>query len=377
MVHVPLELVELIFEQLNSKPALRACALVCKAWLPTALRFLFHRLTLNLDPRSTRPLDIWRTHLAFPHYVREFTIMMMDGPRPAELKDAIPLFDRVGSLKLWVLHYDFILHLPHTHLYKLDLHFISFPNFRSFQVFVSAFPHLEVLSTHHIDQDGSQLGNIDGHLGDVHPPPRLRVLKYNAAGVYRVPFFRWLSAHPPTLEHLTLTKLCSDEYESAGALLCALGPCLRTFKVSFNRVNMALAHPLLHANTHLHTLCITLSQGSIKSPGVPVLLTLLGSANPALRCVTLELLDVYHYFPEDELRALDATLTHAPSLECLHIGVHTLFYSNLREFDRAAREYMPYCSENGILAGVNSLDVRDHNRTRTPAHGKLQRILLL
>ncbi|KAF8899199.1 hypothetical protein BD779DRAFT_66259 [Infundibulicybe gibba] len=117
----------------------------------------------------------------------------------------------------------------------------------------------------------------------------------------------------------------------------------------------------------MHTLYIALSQGS---PRLPVLLALLGSANPALRCVTLKLL-LYQYIHDNEWRALDATLTHAPSLECLHIGVYTMFDSDAREFDRVARECMPYCSENGIL---DSLETRDRSRARIPAHGKLRRI---
>ncbi|KAF8899198.1 hypothetical protein BD779DRAFT_66260 [Infundibulicybe gibba] len=148
MVYLPPELVELILEQLEYelRPTLRACALVCKAWLPTVLRFLFHRFSLSPDSRLVRSLDT-DAHLVFPHYVRELTIYT-PGSSPSELKDILPYlprFDRVHGLclSLWGPHHNAVYHLPHTHIRELDLHFISFSDFYSLQVFVATFSQLE------------------------------------------------------------------------------------------------------------------------------------------------------------------------------------------------------------------------------------------
>ncbi|KAF8899201.1 hypothetical protein BD779DRAFT_1487505 [Infundibulicybe gibba] len=375
MVYIPFELIGLIIEQMADSPsALRACALVCKAWVPDVFRVLFREFTLKFDftlPLHARPFEDIHAGLRFPRYVLRLTMWIKGGP-PAEFKNAeSPPFSFFNNARKIVLiisdHHDFIYHLhsTHTQLRELYLASIFFPNTHGLQTLVAGFPNLERLGVSLMGQPHP--AHTDAHLGDLRPPLRLRTLMYdNSADACRISFLHWLSIHPPTLEHLTLTGLCSD-LQSTDALLCTLGPRLHTLGVSFD-THVTLTYPLLRTNTQLYILRISLPPYDPLQPSLHIPLALLASSSPSLAS-----------FDDQDWGALDATLARrAPSLECFHVVMNTLGVLDIHELHRQAKKRMPYCSEKGIFAGVESMSGQnEYFCTRIPKHGRLRHISTL
>ncbi|KAF8899174.1 hypothetical protein BD779DRAFT_1666892 [Infundibulicybe gibba] len=365
-----LELIEAIVEQLADSPhALRACALVCNAWLPVAFRILFHRFTLRAGTKLLNPSSL-RAGLMFPHYVSY--LIVMNGPNReiprTTLKDALSLFDRAS--RICMLHCEFkphqesVLHQTHPHLREFEITSISFASAYSLQAFVAAFTHLEHLSMSYYSRSETRMRREPAnHL--LQPPP-LSSLEYKSSDVHRTPFLHWLSDHQPMIKHLTLLHLSPSEHEPAAILFRALGPHLRSLDVSYsrdargNQPQAPICLPL-QTNTCLHTLRIfyipLVSDDLIPRPCIPP--TLFNTTSPTLRCIALQF-DPGRGASSGhndalEWHDLDAMLARqAPALECLHMHVlnkrlyeHTMFMRTVLEAQ------MPWCLQRGALRGMD------------------------
>ncbi|KAF8899204.1 hypothetical protein BD779DRAFT_66670 [Infundibulicybe gibba] len=274
-MQLPLELLEVIIKQLaGSRSTVRACTLVCSAWSSAALHVLFHDFTLQVAGSGGI-----HAGLAFPHYVSCLVIRGSYGyDQSIHLRDVLRLFDHATTIRVsFVRSAQLAPLLPRTfpHLRHLDLFVVSFPDPRSLHALVATFPGLERLSLSDIETEGIE--RINDHPGDLPSPPCFRTLVYINSNQRRVPFLRQLSAwHPPTLQHLTLLNILSDELESIGALLHSLGPHLHSLDISFKGAptpsmwihdpRRTLTHPFpaqvayLHfsSRVRLHTLQISL-----------------------------------------------------------------------------------------------------------------------
>ncbi|KAF8899203.1 hypothetical protein BD779DRAFT_1666916 [Infundibulicybe gibba] len=303
-MQLPLELLETIIRRLaDSRSTLRACTLVCKAWHPAALRVLFRDFTLRIAHS-----DRLHAGLAFPHYVSRLIIGgSYQHDQPARFGDVLRLFDHVSAIRVSVVR-----------------------SARLVPLLPSIFPHLCDLDL-----------NSNKH---------------------RVPFLRWLSAHPPMLQHITLYNLEESELQSTGTFLRTLGTHLRTLDIGFtdhSPTSAQAARLSLSTNTHLQALRVSFSDISSLS-NLSILLALLDADTPALHCVILELPSgqtIGTRLDDPEWGALDALLTRcAPMLNCLHIYAyeHHLFASpGKHELERLVLAQMPHCAQSGVFAGID------------------------
>ncbi|KAF8899191.1 hypothetical protein BD779DRAFT_1487468 [Infundibulicybe gibba] len=362
-MRLPFELIQAVVEQsADSRLTLIACTLVCKAWYPITLRFLFHNFTLRTD-FPCRGGDL-HAGLAFPHYVSHLSIygsMWHSHYQPDSFENILCLFDHASSIRFCAnAQLVFLLPRVFPHIRHLTLFLVSYPDVRSFHTLVASFPDLEYLCVANSHQ--TQTNGIDGDLGDLPPSPHLRMLLYVSSDDHRRPFLRWLSAHTPTLKHVTLHRLQEGELQSAGAFLRVLGSHLCTLKIGFwgHLTPDQIAYLPLHTNTNLRTLYI--SHSCITALGLISPLTLLDTDAPALRCVTLEVnfLSVDNWIECREWSTLDTLLAmRIPMLECLHVYTSEPGtrmpegFPNASELQHTVAARMPHCVQTGVFAGVD------------------------
>ncbi|KAF8899194.1 hypothetical protein BD779DRAFT_1465163 [Infundibulicybe gibba] len=363
--YIPLELIQVIAEQLaDSKPALRACALVCNAWLPISFRVLFHRYAIRVYAMSPDELDKLRAGLMFPHYVSYLTIRNSPGKgiSSATLGGILSLFDR--ATRISITHYELdpylnILHQTHPHLRELEVISVLPTNSHSLQAFIAGFSHLERLSISHFTFGIRHEARDNYHPSNLPPPSRLSSFAYKSNDVHRPPFLRWLSEHQPTIKHLTLLSLSIGELEPTAVLLRALGPYLHRLDISFKGAH---AHEPggptrlpLQANTHLHTLCISYILWHFPALSPP-----------------LEPGDTSNGQPDslkwDEFDAMLAQ--RAPALECLHVHlIDKRLYEHSPFMRVVLGKRMPWCSQRGVLRGMDV--ATNHRELGAPLHERL------
>jgi hypothetical protein len=156
---LPSELVDYILQYLCDSPSdLRACALVCKAWVAPSRAHLFYKIEVNYDrdPTSARPYQVIQQTPSLAVYVRELEVEYECITREAQetVVELLPLFTRLRKLVLSYIEwtdlerkgYHPVLALPTlTHLELTDVILEKREDFEDL-----IHPHLKWLTAHHV-----------------------------------------------------------------------------------------------------------------------------------------------------------------------------------------------------------------------------------
>ncbi|KAJ3001363.1 hypothetical protein NUW54_g6476 [Trametes sanguinea] len=169
VIQVPLEVCEAIIDACHSAPwnalkrlrTLRACALVCRAWLPCSRRNLWRRVIVDRPSCCDMLVDVVKTSPELARYIIELEIYGSSGVRHPSLLGIVPRQDRrfpenLQSLKLRDFDFrDYLWHRYNTYLahfppiIHLELHNAIFESATDFFGLIWAFPHLTSITLGH------------------------------------------------------------------------------------------------------------------------------------------------------------------------------------------------------------------------------------
>jgi hypothetical protein len=234
--YLPQELMEYVIDFLyNDKPTLRACSLVCRAWVAEARVHLFRSIHIQTMKQS----GIAPPELTLP-LVRKLTW----GPRRAPFTDSrrwcasldalAPRLSHLQSLtlvKIIVPNSDarqFILlgmEVPSvTRLKVVDCDFVSLP---AFVAFLHAFPHLAHLELREVE-NWAEVGQAEL---PTHDSKGVELQSLSCALLNSWPFIDWLvrTASPHSLRKIAFSIMqpaISRNAQALAALLLACGDSL-------------------------------------------------------------------------------------------------------------------------------------------------------
>ncbi|KAI0940639.1 hypothetical protein AcW1_003784 [Taiwanofungus camphoratus] len=229
---------------------LRACALVCRSWLPTARSHLFHTVVLKRRDACARFLAATRSAPDIANYVKKlWVIANVDGDdSEGSWSDLVPLLlaQNLANLALLLCRgvqwdktelgarfYAALARL--TSLKELRLYHCSFPCFRDLQTLLCAFPQLEDLSFWAVSWT-SELPPAVVSPKAVPHTLRLKALRVKRSGTPLACMLDWVLSTPSwrSLRTIELHRVEKEEEAAATRFLRVLGPFLKHVTLGFH-----------------------------------------------------------------------------------------------------------------------------------------------
>ncbi|OBZ73453.1 hypothetical protein A0H81_06663 [Grifola frondosa] len=236
---LPPELTDRVIDHLHDDArSLRACALVCRAWLPRARYHLFHDISLSLShgrhklrfERFDRLLECY-PHLGY--FVRKLSMRGSSSSLPQKsYSRTLARMPNVTNI-IWTeafFHpsaaFDRFKYLTGLHLENY-----GFPSLNDFASLICSLSHLEELSCTSV-RAAECTSIVTPFLFS--PLPSLRRLHFDNVVMSHIMFTRWISTNSmhTHLDSLTLLSILPDHLSAWIVLVKSAGPSLRRFAVS-------------------------------------------------------------------------------------------------------------------------------------------------